>query len=179
MEPIINISQINDFIYCPKSLYLHNIYSNFDTQVYHDQPQTSGKIAHENIDNNSYTTSRHILQGISIYSEKLKIKGKIDIYDTQRKCLIERKYRVRQVYLGYRYQLFAQMYCVQEIGMIVSQLYIHSLADNIRHVIPLPDDQEKHEFELLINRMREFDHQMLQSHSCNNCDSNIYSQLNW
>lgn len=179
MDLAISISAINDFLFCPKSLYLHSIYSSFDTKTYHDAPQTIGSIAHENIEKGSYTTSAHILQGLSVYSSRLGIKGKIDIYDTKKKCLIERKYRVKQVYKGFRYQLYAQMYCLEESGFPVERLFIQSLSDNKRYEIPLPAEAKKREFENVISSMKSFNADSLKSHSCNHCTDNIYSLLNW
>jgi len=179
MEPAISISNINDFLFCPRSLYLHGLYSSFSTSVYHDTPQIKGGIAHENIEKREYTTSAHILQGLSVYSSRLGIKGKIDIYDAKKKHLIERKYQVKAIYTGFRYQLYAQMYCLEEAGFSVKKLFIQSLSDNKRYEIPLPTQEEKREFEGIIAKMKEFNASALREHTCNNCSSNIYGLLNW
>lgn len=179
MDSAIAISSINDFTYCPKSLYLHSVYSAFDTSIYHDTPQTLGSITHENIENQNYTTSKHILQGLSVYNAKLGIKGKIDVYDAQNKCLIERKYRVKQAYKGFKYQLYAQMYCLLEAGFKVKKMFLHSLSDNKRYEIPLPTKAEKQEFEKIVSNMKSFSAVSLQKHSCNHCAGNIYSLLDW
>lgn len=47
---VILISELNDFVFCPKSVYLHHIYARFDQSLYHETFQTEGKIAHETID---------------------------------------------------------------------------------------------------------------------------------
>lgn len=179
MEPAISISHINDFLFCPKSLYLHGVYSSFETSTYHDTPQIKGSITHENIEKWQYTTSQHILQGLSVYSKRLGIKGKIDVYDVKKKHLIERKYRVKAVYTGFRYQLYAQMYCLEEAGLHVKKLFIQSLSDNKRYEIPLPTQKEKQEFENVIVKIKVFNVGNLQSHSCKNCQNNIYGLLNW
>lgn len=179
MDLAITISTINDFTYCPKSLYLHSVYRSFDTSIYHDTPQIVGSITHENIEDQSYTTSKHILQGLSVYSNRLGIKGKIDVYDAKNKYLIERKFRVKQVYTGFKYQLYAQMYCLEEAGFKVKKLFLHSLSDNKRYEIPLPTKLEKKEFENVVTSMKSFNAVSLQKHSCNHCAGNIYSLLNW
>jgi len=179
MDSAIIISAINDFLYCPKSLYLHSIYSSFETSVYHDIPQTKGSIAHENIEEGCYSTSKSTLQGLSVYSARLGIKGKIDVYDAKNKYLIERKYRVKNIYKGFRYQLYAQMYCLEEAGFRVKKLFIHSLSDNRRYEIPLPTKEEKMEFEKVIADMKSFDTDALQKHCCNHCRNNIYGLLDW
>lgn len=143
MDSAIPISAINDFLFCPKSLYLHGVYSAFDTGIYHDIPQTVGSIAHENIESQSYTTSKHILQGLSVYSARLGIKGKIDVYDAKNKYLIERKYRIKQIYTGFRYQLYAQMYCLLEAGFKVKGLFYILFPTTNGMRFPFPRQQRK------------------------------------
>jgi CRISPR-associated protein Cas4 len=179
MDSAIPISAINDFLFCPKSLYLHSVYSSFATNTYHDTPQIQGGIAHENIEKGQYTTSKHVLQGLSVYSERLGVKGKIDIYDMEKGFLIERKYRVKQLYKGFQYQLYAQMYCLEEAGFSVKRLFIQSLSDNKRYEIALPAEKEKQEFEKVIAEMKAFNAIALSNHSCSRCQNNIYGLLNW
>lgn len=179
MDTAIPISAINDFLFCPKSLYLHSIYSSFDTVTYHDNPQTIGRISHENIENETYTTSKHILQALSVYSAYLGVKGKIDIFDSKKGYLIERKYRVKNLYKGFRYQLYAQMYCLEELGYKVKKLFIHSLSDNKRYEMTIPTKEERKEFEDTILQMKSFDSVALSSHACSHCPDNIYGLLNW
>ncbi len=50
MDDYISISTLNDFIFCPYSIYLHNVYVETDEGVYHATPQTRGRIAHETVD---------------------------------------------------------------------------------------------------------------------------------
>lgn len=179
MDSAIPISAINDFLFCPKSLYLHSVYNSFDKSVYHDTPQTLGKIAHENIEDQTYTTSKYILQGLSVYSSKLQVKGKIDIYDAKNHYLIERKYRIKAIYTGFKYQLYAQMYCLEEAGFPVERLFLHSLSDNKRYEINLPTEAEKKEFEDIILKMKSFNAISMQDHVCKNCQENIYGLLSW
>lgn len=178
MYELIQISKINDFVFCPYSLYLHAIYENFDQHVYHGDRQTIGKVRHENIEDKQYSTSKHILQGISIYSEKYKLVGKIDLYDEKQKALIERKHKVKQIFDGYKYQLYAQYLCLTEQGYSVEKLFIHSLSDNRRFEIPLPSKEELQHFEQVINSMWHFDPKTnpepISKLKCQNC---IYSSL--
>ncbi len=179
MDSLIPISAINDFLFCPKSLYLHTVYSSFEKNTYHDTPQVLGTIAHENIEKGEYTTSSHILQALSVYSSRLGVKGKIDIYDTKNRFLIERKYRVKSIYTGFKYQLYAQMYCLEEAGMPVERLFIQSLSDNKRYEIPKPASDERKKFEAVIQKMQSFTSDDLQNHTCQHCSNNIYGLLNW
>lgn len=179
MDSAIPISAINDFLFCPKSLYLHGIYSTFETSVYHDTPQTAGAIAHENIEDGRYTTSKNVLQAAFVYSARLGLKGKIDLYDRRTGNLVERKRRLTRLYDGFRYQLYAQMYCLEEAGYPVKRLFIQSFSDNKRYEIPRPTKEEKRRFEAVVSRMKNFDAADLTAHSCPHCADNIYGLLNW
>ncbi|MCC7197235.1 type V CRISPR-associated protein Cas4 [Candidatus Peregrinibacteria bacterium] len=162
MEDYIQISKLNDFIFCPKSLYFHSLFESFDQKTYHDTPQTVGKISHEIIDKGQYSSLKKYLQGLEIFSDKYSLCGKIDIYDKDEGILIERKYKVKKIYQGYIYQLYAQMFCLQEMGYRVNKLFIHSLSDNKRYPIDLPTVDEIKIFEDFIHEVRSFD--ILKSH---------------
>lgn len=43
MDDYISISMLNDFVFCPYSIYLHNVYMDTDEGLYHAKPQTIGK----------------------------------------------------------------------------------------------------------------------------------------
>lgn len=157
MEPYIQISKINDFVFCPKSIYLHGIYEGFSKKTYHDSPQNIGKIKHQNIEEGKYSTAKKFLQGLEIYSEKYNIAGKIDLYDSDKKELIERKTKIQKIYEGYKYQIYAQYFCMIEIGFEIKKLFFQSLTDNKRYEIPLPNEEETKKFEEIINRIKNFD----------------------
>ena len=179
MEPYIQISKINDFMYCPVSIYLHSLYENFNTKTYHQTPQIAGNINHEAIESGTYTTSSNFVMGMEVSSERYNLVGKIDIYDKRRQALVERKTRVKTIYPGYRYQLYAQYFCMMEMGYEVKSLFIHSLEDNKRYRIPIPRKKERKEFEDVLRRMREFDMKDMQKHSCERCAKSIYGTLSW
>jgi len=44
MEDYIQITKLNDFIFCPYSIYFHSIYQNYNERVYHGSAQVAGKI---------------------------------------------------------------------------------------------------------------------------------------
>lgn len=156
MEDYIQISKLNDFVFCPYSIYLHSVYENFNAKTYHRTAQTVGKIVHEPVENATYTTSAHVMQGTEVCSEVLGIMGKIDTFDTKNGLLVERKYKIKKIFDGHRYQLYAQMYCLDEMGYKVKSLAIQSLADNKRYKIPLPDDLEAAKFERIIADMHNY-----------------------
>ena len=69
-EDYISISALNDFIFCPYFIYLHNVYENTDESLFHATPQTQGRIAHEIVDEKKSSTRRNVLQALLVYSEK-------------------------------------------------------------------------------------------------------------
>ncbi len=152
----IQISKINDFVFCPKSLFLHGIYESFSNKTYHYSPQTKGKIKHENIDQQKYSTAKRYLQGLEIYNEKYSLIGKVDVYDKEEKALIERKSKIKKIYDGYKFQLYAQYFCLLEMGYEVEKLFFHSLDDNKRYEIDLPTGEELEKFEKIIETIRNF-----------------------
>ena len=120
MESYVLLSELNDFIFCPRSIYWHNIYGRYTTSTYHTTSQILGNIAHKTIDNETYSSRKTILQGISIYSDVLKIAGKIDLYDKKTGMLTERKRKIKKVYDGYLLQLYGQYICLSEMGYVVT-----------------------------------------------------------
>lgn len=68
MDNLIRITQINDFIFCPVSIYFHNLYGDRDKITYQRKEQINGTYAHEKIDNKKYSISKHILTGFDVHS---------------------------------------------------------------------------------------------------------------
>lgn len=179
METYIRISNINDFLYCPFSIYLHSLYEGFDKKTYQQKPQIVGTIKHESIDKGTYSTSRRYVTGLEVYSEEYGIAGKIDIYDRKEKALIERKTRIKTIHKGYRYQLYAQYLCMKEMGYEVEKLFLHSLDDNKRYPIELPKGYELFSFMDTLKYMRCFNPINVTHHECEYCSRSIYGELNW
>jgi CRISPR-associated protein Cas4 len=155
------------------------LYEGFNTKTYHDTPQIVGRANHEHLDNDTYSTSRKFVGGMEVYSERLGVAGRIDLYDSERKCLIERKTRIKELRDGYRYQLYAQYYCMSEMGYPIEKLFLHSLEDNKRYEVPIPDAQEKVALEKLIADIRGFDMSKVHTHTCTRCEESIYGPLAW
>lgn len=178
MEQFIQISKINDFIFCPKSIYFHGIYEDFCDDTYKATPQKVGSMAHESIESGKYTTSKNCIQAMPIYSEKYSLVGKIDTYLIKEQKLVERKFKVNKIYDGYRHQLYAQKFCLEEMGYRVKSMYIHSLSDNKRYEIELPSEEEVKKFEKIIEAINNFflqnDSYKMKSTKCNSC---IYREL--
>lgn len=178
METYIQISKLNDFIFCPKSLYFHSIFESFSEKTYHDLPQTRGKLAHENIENGEYSSLKKYLQASDVYSDEYGLCGKIDIFDVENGKLIERKYKIKKIYDGYVYQIYAQALCLEEMGYTITSLFFHSLSDNKRYPVKYPDSKIQKNLEKLISLMKHYDiskdKMVMPESKCDNC---IYRSL--
>ena len=176
MEETIIISYLNDFIFCPISIYFHKLYGNLDRNLYQTEYQINGTNAHKAVDNKTYSTSKNILQGIDIYSHKYGIEGKIDIFNINKGELVERKNKIKQIYDGYVFQIYAQYYGLTEMGYKVKKLNLYSMSDNKKYNIKLPteDLEMKIKFEKLIQNIHEFDIENFQQKNGEKCKTCIY-----
>lgn len=159
MQDSIRISTLNDFVFCPKSIYFHDLYQQYDQEVYQTTVQTEGLAAHEHIDQQTYSTSRYILQWLPVYSQTYQLIWKIDLFNTRKKLLTERKKQIKRVYRWYKLQVYAQYFCLTEMGYQVEQLQLYSLDDNKVYPVPLPDESVILAFEQFLQRYRRFDPQ--------------------
>lgn len=179
MEQFIRISNLNDFIFCPASIYYHGLYEELDRSVYQEVDQMRGLLVHELIDKSKYSTSKHILQGLEIYTDKYKIIGKIDIYDGKKKVLIERKNKITTIYDGYIFQLYAQYFGMVELGYEINNLSLYSYSDNKSYPIKLPEDDEEmfSKFEKLMFDIATFNLEFFRQNNNDKCKRCIYSEL--
>lgn len=173
----LRISNLNDFIFCPYSIYLHNIYDCFTQKSFQSKNQTRGKNAHKNIDFQKYSSSQSILQGTTIYHEKYQLLGKIDLFDIKKKALIERKYQIKEIYHGYKLQIYAQYFCLIDMGYKVENLKFHSIKDNRNYEIQIPEKEEVTDFEKLLMKIRQFSPLSQININANKCKNCIYSTL--
>lgn len=179
MEAYMPISFLNDFIFCPRSIYFHQLYGKSNKRLYQTTYQTRGINAHKTIDKKSYSSSGTVLQGFEIFSEKYRIGGKIDTFDVRKGLLVERKKKITVIYDGYIFQLYAQYFCLTEMGYTVKRLKLYSLDTNKSYHIKTPeeDPQRKKDFELLIDKMRLFSFEAPFQSSPNKCQNCIYNPL--
>ena len=178
MESNIIISNLNDFIFCPRSIYYHNLYYDYEDKLYYSTYQINGKNSHKSIDSNNYSTKKSILQGINIYSDELGLIGRIDLYDFEKKELIERKRKIKKIYEGYYLQLYAQYYCLVEMGYEIKKLYFYSLIDNKKIEVKLPTEKDKKRLKEIIKKMKNFnieDPNFTQNK--NKCEMCVYKNL--
>ena len=81
MIDYIHISTLNDFVFCPYSIYLHNVYMDTDESLFHATPQTRGRIAHKSIDNKSANNCKDNLISYPVYSAKIGLMGSIILFE--------------------------------------------------------------------------------------------------
>ncbi len=78
MEPYLMMTQINDFLFCPRSMYFSSIYRNtVNTDMFHQLPQTIGQSAHAAVDEHRYSTRKTVITGIFVYSDGNNMKSKL------------------------------------------------------------------------------------------------------
>lgn len=178
MEENIIISNLNDFVFCPRSIYFHNLYSNYDEHMYHSSVQTKCRDVHQNIDSQKYSSKKAVLQGLDVFSEELGLVGKIDLFDSESGTLIERKNKIKKIYDGYCLQVYAQYYCLLEMGYKIKAIKLYSVSDNKAYVISLPNENDKENLRAIINNMRHFDLMDPKfRQNRNKCEKCIYREL--
>lgn len=176
-ESFIKIYTLNDFIFCPYSIYLHNVYENTDESLYHAVPQTRGRIAHKSVDEKRASTHKDVLESISVSSIKYGIVGKIDVFKVKEKMLIERKYQLKQIFQGQLYQLWAQMLCLDEMGYKVEQLAFYETSTRKTILVEKPSTEDIMSFEEFLSTIRKFDPMAPLSQNLNKCRHCIYCNL--
>lgn len=92
-----------------------------DEGLYHATPQTKGKLAHEPVDTKTSSNRKDEILALPVMSEQLGVMGKTDVYRKKEKKLIERKYQLKQIYQGQIYQLWAQYFCMVEMGYEIEE----------------------------------------------------------
>ena len=179
MELYLKISNLNDFIFCPLSIYYHQLYGELSERMYYGQAQLDGKAAHSAVDEKRYSTHKNILQSLDVYSDEYKLSGKIDIFDIEKGLLTERKKHIETIYDGYVFQLYAQCICLREMGYKVKQLRFYSSDDNKIYPVKLPEeDSEMFEnFKATNEAMQTFAVSSYQPKSEDKCRNCIYNDF--
>lgn len=179
MEGYILISYLNDFVFCPISIYYHQLYGELSTRIYHDLPQIEGKFVHEAIDEKKYSTKKNILQGIEIFSEKYNLCGKIDIFDVDNGLLTERKKHISKIYDGYIFQLYAQFFCLSEMDYVVKNMRFYSSDNNKVFPVELPEENTEmySKFVKTIEEINCFDISSYNPSNIGKCQRCIYENL--
>ena len=176
MDDAILITELNDFIFCPVSIYFHKMYKDMDRMIYQNTDQINGTAAHKNVDEGVYSTRKNILMGLDVYCEKYNLIGKIDIFDIDKKVLRERKKKIKNIYDGYVFQIYAQYFALTEMGYDVNKLEIYSMDDNKTYKIPLPEDNGEMltKFEKVVSEIRAFSMSDFVQTNVSKCQHCIY-----
>lgn len=148
-----------------------------DEGLYHATPQTRGKIAHETIDNKTSSNRKSDLLSLPVYSSRYKLMGKVDVYRQKEKLLIERKYQLKNIFQGQIYQLWAQYFCLIEMGYEVEQIAFYEISTNKMFPISLPNEKEEIQFVAFIEHFHQFNPEETIPTNPNKCKHCIYCNL--
>ena len=175
-EDFIKISWLNDFIFCPASIYFHQLYGEKDKTLYQTSDQLNGTKAHRTVDAGTYSTRKAILQGVSVICLQYRLLGKIDYFNVSTGVLTERKKRINKIYDGYVFQLYGQYFSLIEMGYQVKKIRFHSMDDNKIYNIDIPENDIEmlSKFELTINAIRSFSMEGFQQVNIQKCRRCIY-----
>ena len=178
-ETPIAISELNDFIFCPVSIYFHKLAQQEDDMLLKGESQLNGTNAHKNSDSATYSSKRSMLQGTGVYCSEYDLYGRIDTFDTERGILTERKRKIKSVYDGYVFQLYAQYFALREMGYTVRKTRLYSMLDNKTYDIPMPEDDTEMliKFKKLIEDIRSFSIQDFKQSNSSKCNSCIYEPM--
>lgn len=173
------ISILNDFIFCPVSIYFHSLEQDMEKLISQDTFQINGTAAHRAVDNKIYSSKASILQSAFIYSEKYNLYGKIDIFDSESGILTERKKKISTVYDGYVFQLYAQYFALTEMQYSVNTLRLYSMDDNKIYPIELPSENGLmlRKFEQTVIDINSFDMDCFHQTNLLKCTRCIYEPL--
>lgn len=178
METFLPITYLNDFVFCPYSIYLHQVFDNSKEIVYTAKPQQTGKSAHNVIDTHKKPKKvNQTLKGIYVISKKLGVYGKIDTIYLKDQKLVESKYAISTIYRGYYYQIWAQYFALVEMGFTVRQLCFYSMKDKKTYEVNLPQEKEFLELRDHIRKIARFDFEsdfIINPTKCKHC---IYASL--
>lgn len=177
-ENPIPISNLNDFVFCPVSIYFHGLESE-ENLLSQDVAQINGSHSHRNSDSAAYSTKKSVLQGISVYCRKYNLCGKIDVFDMDKKMLTERKKNIKTVYDGYVFQLYAQYFSLTEMGYRVEKLRLYSMDTNKSYYIELPENNIPmlQKFTRLIDDIKTFSFDNFEQTNGEKCKNCIYEPL--
>ena len=179
MEPLLPISYLNDFLFCPASIYYHGLIQGSDGMMSSSIYQIRGISAHRSIEEGTYSSRKNVLTGKEVCSQNYGLSGKIDVFDMGTGTLMERKKHVTQLYDGFVFQLYAQCVCLREMGYDVRRLCVHSLDDNRNYDVSLPENDPGmfQRFLELLDDIRTFDIGDLQKQDVSRCSKCIYSMM--
>ncbi|MEG0408165.1 MAG: type V CRISPR-associated protein Cas4 [Bacilli bacterium] len=178
MENPISISKINDFIYCPVSIYFHDLNGNLEEVLYQNKEQLDGTRVHKFLDEKK-STDRNILQATKVYSDEYNLIGCIDVYNISEGILTERKKHISVIYDGYVFQLYAQYFCLVEMGYDVKSIQLYSYSDNRTYSVLLPSNDSLmcNKFKTVLREIELFSFNEFKQNNELKCKKCIYEEL--
>ena len=178
MNDYIPLSMLNDFIFCPYSIYLHSMYMESDGDLYKATPQTKGTFAHQGVNEKKGSTRKSDIMSLPVYCDELGISGIIDIYKQDKHLLVERKNNLKHIFRGQIYQLWGQYFCLTEMGYEVEQLAFYEISTNKMISVELPGETGKQELCNFIEKFKNYAPDSCIIHiNSNKCSHCIYSNL--
>lgn len=184
METYLPITYLNDFVFCPYSIYLHQVFDTNAEDLYSANPQQRGKAAHFDIDVLEQPTVAQesesqspILKGIYVISNKLGVYGKIDSLFVDEKRLVESKYEIKTLYRGYYYQLWCHYYALVEMGYKIETIQFYSIKDQRTLDIDIPTEKDFQELKNHIKKIAWFDFESDINVNPEKCKRCIYASL--
>ena len=189
MIDYIPLSTLNDYIFCPYSIYLHSVYMESDEDLFKAKPQIEGTIVHQATDRKTSSTRKEDIMSLPVFSDEFGISGKIDVFKQDKHLLIERKNNLKQIFRGQIYQLWGQYFCMTEMGYDVRKLAFYEISTNKMIAVELPGESGRKELMEFIERFKNYNplHSYIKTNPnkcahciyCNLCDKtdsdNVYS----
>jgi len=148
-----------------------------EEELIHAVPQIQGRASHETIDQKKYSSLKDEFSGMPVCCNELGIVGKIDIYKVSEKLLIERKYKLLKIYQGQIYQLWAQYFCMIEMGYEVEKLAFYAISSNTTFPVEIPENAQKDELKGFIQQFKTYNPMQEISVNINKCTHCIYCNL--
>lgn len=177
METFLPITYLNDFVFCPYSIYLHQVFDTNSEVLYSASPQQTGKAAHGKIDEEKPSRQPQTIKGAYVISNRLGVYGKIDTFYVKQHKLVESKYQIKTLYQGYYYQLWAQYFALTEMGYEVNEICFFSIKDKKTHPVKIPQQQEFDELRSHIRKIARFDFEKEINVNPVKCQHCIYASL--
>jgi CRISPR-associated protein Cas4 len=123
------------------------------------------------------STKQSDIISLSVCSNKLRLIGKIDIYHQNTQQLIERKYQLARIYQGQIYQLWAQYFCMIEMGYSIKSLAFYEMSKNRMISIGLPGNNEYNTLLNFVDSYRSFNPSLDIPVNQNKCSHCVYCNL--
>lgn len=137
VEPVIPISALEHFSYCPRQCALIHVEQTFDENVF----TVRGRIAHERVDEGLSSSPRGVrqLRALPLWSDELGLTGRADLVEMHPEGPLPVEYKVGRITGGHAaLQLCGQALCLEEMfgkPVPVGALYSHATKRRVRVAI--------------------------------------------